>query len=227
VTVDVARFPSNLHSLYGSTSYSICQCPKQRQTANFDVQHVQKNRLTDVNEQRHSELFPEDYITTNNQQFTAICPGLPGWAGTRRNIHPPTSILIINHPLSASSSTTIHSILPVQFMCLTVFGWPLSKSSLVYLLVWNSPPHTPYISSPNHCLLYATCFAVVPKLCHLFLLSPEDYRMKNLTFIQLDWIEQGLTSHQTHYRSYWERVFMGQMTQPTVSKHRRKIGPKD
>ena len=42
-----------------------------------------------------------------------------------------------------------------------------------------------------------------------------------------DWIEQGLTSHQTHYRSYWGRVFMGQMTQPTVSKHWRKIGPKD
>ena len=41
------------------------------------------------------------------------------------------------------------------------------------------------------------------------------------------WIEQGLTSHQTHYRSYRGRVFMGQMTQPTVSKHWRKIGPKD
>jgi len=31
-------------------------------------------------------------------------------------------------------------------------------------------------------------------------------------------IEQGLTSHQKHYRSYWGRVFTGQMTQPTVSK---------
>jgi len=37
-------------------------------------------------------------------------------------------------------------------------------------------------------------------------------------------IEQGLTSHQTHYRSYRGRVFTGQMTQPTVSKHWRKIG---
>ena len=34
-------------------------------------------------------------------------------------------------------------------------------------------------------------------------------------------IEQGLTSHQTHYRSYWGHVFTGQMTQPTVSKHWR------
>jgi len=41
------------------------------------------------------------------------------------------------------------------------------------------------------------------------------------------WIEQGLTSHQTHYRSYRGWVFMGQVAQPTVSKHLRKIGPKD
>jgi len=51
----------------------------------------------------------------------------------------------------------------------------LSKSSLVYLLVWHHPLHTPYISSPNHCLLFTayahtitTCFAVVLRLYHLF-----------------------------------------------------------
>ena len=32
-------------------------------------------------------------------------------------------------------------------------------------------------------------------------------------------VEEGLMSHQTHYRSYRGRVFTGQMTQPTVSKH--------
>ena len=37
--------------------------------------------------------------------------------------------------------------------------------------------------------------------------------------VNQDWIEQGLTSHQTHYRSYRGRVFMGQMTLPTESKH--------
>jgi len=42
-----------------------------------------------------------------------------------------------------------------------------------------------------------------------------------------DKVKQGLTSQQTHYRLYWGRVFMGQMTQPTVSKHWRKTGPKD
>jgi len=29
-------------------------------------------------------------------------------------------------------------------------------------------------------------------------------------------VEQDLTSHQTHYGSYWRRVFTCQMTQPTV-----------
>jgi len=43
----------------------------------------------------------------------------------------------------------------------------------------------------------------------------------------LDWIEPGSMSHQTHYMSYWGRVFTGQMTQPTVSKHWTNIGPKD
>jgi len=38
----------------------------------------------------------------NNDRFTALCPGLPGWASTRRNTHPPT-ILIIIQSLSASS----------------------------------------------------------------------------------------------------------------------------
>ena len=56
-------------------------------------------------------------------------------------------------------------------VCVCVF-------SLLYLLTWHPPLHTPYISSPNHCLLFAahahtiaTCFAVVPRLCHLILVS--------------------------------------------------------
>jgi len=51
------------------------------------------------------KLQPSTCITTTiyYNRFTALCPGLPGWAGTRRNIHPLTPIQIINHPLSASS----------------------------------------------------------------------------------------------------------------------------
>jgi len=58
----------------------------------------------------------------------------------------------------------------------TLFPQSVSKFSLVYLLAWHPPLHAPHISSPNHCLLFATyahtiatCFAVLPRLCHLIL----------------------------------------------------------
>ena len=36
-------------------------------------------------------------------QLSGLCPGQPGWSSTRRNIHPLTTIVVISHPLSASS----------------------------------------------------------------------------------------------------------------------------
>ena len=54
----------------------------------------------------------------------------------------------------------------------SLFTQSLSNFSLVYLLAWYPPLHTPYISLPNHYLLFAahahtiaTCSAVVLKLC--------------------------------------------------------------
>jgi len=83
---------------------------------------------------------------------------------------------IILYPLPPS--TVIYVILPVQFMCLSLFCTISVPFSLVYLLVCDPPLHTPYIASPNHCLLFAahahtiaTCFAVVPKLYDLILVS--------------------------------------------------------
>ena len=37
----------------------------------------------------------------------------------------------------------------------SLFAQSFSQFSLVYLLVWHPSLHTPYISSPNHCLLFA------------------------------------------------------------------------
>jgi len=79
----------------------------------------------------------------------ALCPGLPGWAGTRRNIHPPTIVIIIQ---SLSASSIYHD--PQHPFCSNyvlgnLFAQSLSMSSLVCLLVWSPPPHIPYISSPN------------------------------------------------------------------------------
>ena len=104
----------------------------------------------------------------NNNHFLALCLGLPGWASTRRNTHPPTILIIIQ---SLSASSIYHD--PLHPLCSNyvlgnLFAQPLSMSSLVYLLVWSPPPHISYISSPNQCLLFAahahtitTCFAVV------------------------------------------------------------------
>jgi len=39
-------------------------------------------------------------------RLCGICPRQPGWAGTRRNIHPLTLIVVINHSNLLSLSTT-------------------------------------------------------------------------------------------------------------------------
>jgi len=41
--------------------------------------------------------------------------------------------------------------------CQFFFSQSLSKFSLVCLLAWHPPLHTPYISSPNHCLHFCLC----------------------------------------------------------------------
>ena len=76
--------------------------------------------------------------------------------------------MVINHPLSASS---IYPWYPLRsiYMPDSLFPQSLSKFSLVYLLAWHPPLHTPYTSSPNHCLL----FAARPYHCNLFCCSTE------------------------------------------------------
>ena len=87
--------------------------------------------------------------------------------------------MVINHPLPASSIyyDPWHPLSSI-YVPDSLFPKSLSKFSLVYLLAWHSPLHTLYISAPNHCLLFtayahtiATCFAVVPRLCHVILVS--------------------------------------------------------
>ena len=126
----------------------------------------------------------KSYLTHTHTRTTVLrlfgfCPGQPGWASTRRNIHPLTPFVVINHPLSASSIwyDPRHPLCSIHAPD-SLFPQSLSKLSLVYLLAWHPPLHTPYISSPNHCLLFAThdhtiasCFAVVPRLCLLTLVS--------------------------------------------------------
>jgi len=82
-------------------------------------------------------------------------------------------------PYLLPPSTTIHGFLPIQITCVTVYS-TISLQVFFALPLGLAPStlHTPYISSPNHCLLFAahahtiaTCFATVPRLCHLILVS--------------------------------------------------------
>ena len=67
-----------------------------------------------------------------------------------------TSSLVISHLLSASSICydVWHPTCSIYVLD-SLFPQSLSKLSLVYLLAWHPPLHTPYISSPNHYLLFA------------------------------------------------------------------------
>ena len=83
---------------------------------------------------------------------SGFCPGLPGLAGTRRNIHPFTPIMVISHPLSSSSIYYN----PWHPPCSIYVPDSLFPQSLLVifglLLVVHPHRHTPYISSPSHCL---------------------------------------------------------------------------
>ena len=124
-------------------------------------------------------ITPAPHHTHTHNRLTAFCPWLPGQAGTRRNTLTLTPILIIGHPLSASSiyndqwhplcSFYVHDSPLIQ---------PLPRSSLVFLLVLDPRLHTPYISSHNHHLLFAAhthtnaaWSAAIAMLCHLYRVS--------------------------------------------------------
>jgi len=160
-----------------------------------------RNYLKSSSELKHyksiiSNLMPFTTITTTTTitstilQLSGFCPGQPEWDGTRRNIYPFTPIVVINHPLSASSIYYNPRHPPCSiYMPNSLFPRSLSKFCLVYLMAWHTPLHTPYISSHSDCLLVAThahtiatCSAVVPRLCHLILVSLSTLYLELLSF---------------------------------------------
>jgi len=51
----------------------------------------------------HFTIVPHTHTQPSYQMASGFCLGQPGWAGTRRNIHPLLPIMVISHLLSASS----------------------------------------------------------------------------------------------------------------------------
>ena len=116
---------------------------------------------------------------THTQPFNGLLSGTTqvGWYQKKRSpthTHPDhrTSFIIFLH-LQRSMASCLFS-LRVE----SPLGQPLSRSSLVFLLALDPQLHTPCISSPNHHRLFAAhahtnaaCFAAIPMLCHLYLVS--------------------------------------------------------
>jgi len=64
------------------------KCTKQRRSASVINQHTPvfcACHITHISVD-YDQLWPRLY----NNRITTLCPGLPRWAGTRRNTHPPT-----------------------------------------------------------------------------------------------------------------------------------------
>ena len=119
------------------------------------------------------------YTHTHTQLFNSL------WSVTTRvgryqKKHSPTHTHPdIGHPLSYSSiyNDPWHPLCSVYELD-SPLGQPLSRSSLVFLLALDPQLHTPCISSPNHHHIFAAhahtnsaCFAAIPMLCHLYLVS--------------------------------------------------------
>jgi len=112
-------------------------------------------------------------FTTTTTVLTAILSGTT-WVSQYQKKHSPTHLFWSSSNLyQLLPSTAIHSILLVQFTCLTVFLHNFSPSPL-WSTSWSWALHLilhTYISSPNQYLLFAThahiiaaCLAVVPRL---------------------------------------------------------------
>ena len=99
----------------------------------------------------------------NNNRFTALCPGQPGWAGTRRNTHPPTILIIIHSNV----------LVPCAWQCFcttsfhVLFGLPLGlEPSTSYSIHFFTQSVSSFRST---CPYHRNLFAVVSVLYHLFL----------------------------------------------------------
>ena len=95
----------------------------------------------------------------------ALCPGLPGWAGTRRNIHPLTPLLLINHPYHLPPSTTNHSIIIPGAQIQQIMA--VKKRATKVDDKQHAMKHNVCIFSDVHLTGFTNCAIKVPKPKHL------------------------------------------------------------
>jgi len=69
------------------------------------LRHGVNTNASPITKLDNNAIYTLWHTQQHNNRFTALCPGLPRWASSRRNTHPPT-IMIIIQSLSASSIYT-------------------------------------------------------------------------------------------------------------------------
>jgi len=124
------------------------------------------------------KIYSRTYYYYN--RFTALCMGQPGWAGTRRNIHPLTPC----HDHQSSIITFLHLLRSVAFSVFNLRAWQSFLHNLFPCPLWSASlsgilhfiVHTfllPIIFSfSQHMPMPSQLFfAIVPRLCYLILVS--------------------------------------------------------
>jgi len=144
--IPITSVPHRLHHFLGC----VCKVPQLKPTT--IATHTTFYGSLDFVQDNPGEPVPEETFTYSHLLWSSIIP-----------------------------YCIIHLLWSVASSLFNLRAWQsfsaISKFSLAYLLAWH-PPLTTYISSPNHCFLFAahahtiaTWFAVVPRLCHLILVS--------------------------------------------------------
>jgi len=156
-------------------------------------------------------LFCSHLQNTHTQPFNGLWSGTTP-VGRYQKKHSPTH----THP-NHRTSFIIFSIYnyPWHPLCSvyeldSLLGQPLSRTSLVSLSALDPLLHTPCISSPNHHHLFAAhahtnpaCFAAIPMLCHLYLVSHICKSRNDFVWYFCLKPEFGVTSHtQTHTHTF-------------------------
>jgi len=117
---------------------------------NFTNNHRLKYKFGSTPTHTHTHTQP----FYGSMDFVRDNPSLPV---PEKNIHPLTPIVVINHPLSASSVYYDPWHPPCSIHATdSLFPQSRSKFCSVYLLACQPALHAPYISSPKYYLLCAT-----------------------------------------------------------------------
>ena len=141
------------HNKYLPPTSLLVQCPvwisnvpkqNHRVRTNYDSTSILRNLFLRIprsychNNYASMHARTHAHTHTTISQLSGFCPGQPGRAGPRRNIHPLTPIVVINHPLSASSIyyDPWHPLCSI-YVPDSLFSQSLSKFSLVYLLAYR------------------------------------------------------------------------------------------